>query len=689
NHHTPTQFLTNLATAHTHGHPVTWPTTNPDTDTSTDPEPGTNPLPDLPTYPFQHQRYWLDIPARTGDLTTAGLITAEHPLLGASVELADGQATLFTGQLSLRTHPWLADHAVMDTVLLPGTAFLDLTLHAGDQVSCDHVEELTLEAPLVLPEHGSVQVQVVVSSEDPAGRRQISIHSRREDAPPEEPWSRHASGLLCASTLANGPALPGTDGEWPPTGAVPWSLDGSYESLAVRGYGYGPEFQGLQAVWQLGDEVFADVALSAEQQLQAARFGLHPALLDAALHPIVVGALGGREEGLLPFSWNGVTLHATGATKLRVRLSPRSDGGVTIVVGDSGGSIVASVDSLALRAISLDQLRDSPRAHHDSLYQVEWAVVRPPVAATPSIGAFVDLAALRQSLAGGAPLPEFVQIRFDPGTGGTEDVPSTVRNGLHRTLTLVQEWLEDESFADARLALVTAGAVATGPEDQVTDLAAAAVWGLIRSAQTENPDRFVLIDLDGTAASAAALPAALAADEPQLALRDGTFSAPRLTRLAMPARPEAPELDPDGTILISGGTGVLGSLLARHLVAEHGARHLLLTSRRGRDAEGALELEAELTAHGASVTIAACDTADADALAGLLQSIRDDHPLTAVVHTAGVLDDGTVTTLTPDSLDTVLRPKVDAAWAANTFLDALAGHRRTNGLPATSLAWGL
>ncbi|WP_219070955.1 beta-ketoacyl reductase, partial [Candidatus Mycobacterium methanotrophicum] len=177
-----------------------------------------------------------------------------------------------------------------------------------------------------------------------------------------------------------------------------------------------------------------------------------------------------------------------------------------------------------------------------------------------------------------------------------------------------------------------------------------------------------------------------------------------------------------GTVVITGGTGMAGSALARHVVVNHGVRQLVLVSRRGPDAPGASELVAELGAAGARVSVVACDAADREALAKVLADVSVQYPLSAVIHAAGVLDDAVVTSLTPQRVDAVLRAKVDAAWnlheltrdagvsafvmfssmaglvgssgqanyaAANSFLDGLAVHRRADGLPAISLGWGL
>ncbi|MFE4977969.1 SDR family NAD(P)-dependent oxidoreductase, partial [Kitasatospora sp. NPDC056651] len=667
----------------------------------------------LPTYPFQRQRHWLNTPDVTGDATDFGLGTAGHPLLGADLELVDGKGHLFTGRLSLRSHPWLADHAIQGTAVLPGAAYVDLALSVGARSGHTVVEELTLEAPLVVPAQSFTQLQLVLGEPGDDGRRQLTVHSR-PGGPDESdaPWTRHASGLLARPDHEEQGA-PSLSTDWPPAGARQVPVEEVYELMSAHGQDYGPGFRGLTSVWRGGDELFAEVRLPEALRGEEARFAVHPALLDAALHPLGLQAGGGGESGdtlRLPFAWSGVRLHAMGAVSARIRISPVSADSAALALMDTEGRPVMSIDSLTLRPFDVSRLRSSAAAHQDSLFDVAWV----PVPTAP--------AASGRPADGPAP----VVVSFGSAARTDGDAPASLHQAAQEALRSVQQWLAEERDDRARLVFVTHDAVAAAPGDGVTGLDTSPVWGLVRTAQSEHPDRFVLLDTDTdtdtTSLSPDLLTTALATGEPQLALRHNTFLAPRLKRAHTTATTHTPHLDPDGTILITGGTGTLATLLARHLVTQHGARHLLLVSRSGPNADGATELHTELTALGAETTITACDIADPDALTDLLATIPHQHPLTAVIHTAGTTDDTTLDSLTPQRLATVLHAKADTARnlhhatrnhdlrafvlyssiagtignpgqanyaAANTYLDALAHHRHTQGLPATSLAWGL
>nr|WP_308437002.1 SDR family NAD(P)-dependent oxidoreductase [Streptomyces finlayi] len=832
----------------------------------------------LPTYAFQRDRYWPRPAPLSGDVTSAGLVPAEHPLLGAAVPLAGADGVLFTSRLSLRVHPWLLDHRVDGSARFPDTAFLELAVQAGDQVGCSHLKEFAVTAPLLLDGAEPV-VQVWVGAPDgDSGDRTVACYARPHDAAGDAPWTRHATGTLTARPFT-APAAPLV---WPPTGAAAVDLEGFYGSGAP-----GPVFQNLTAAWLHGEEVFAEVRLTDEAADDARYFGLHPALSAAALHGAVLLGIGAEDRLPGPRAWRDATLHAGGASVLRVRLTRSGEDTVLIGAYDAEGAPVLSAASVALAAEE-DMTGPASSNEHAPLFHVEWiaadtesAPSREPRALTLGADDPYGLGARATSLAelaaSGGQSPDLVVVPLPACTGG--EVPEAVHALTGRVLALVQEWLDNERFAASRLVFVTRRAVRAAADDTVTDLSGGSAWGLVRSANSEHPDRFVLLDTEEDTDVADALThlsGPLAAGEAQFAVRGGTLHVGRLARLAtapsllppagagwrldLPegggadelrlvpcsdgARPLAegevrvavtaagltrealeeatggpaaritgtvsetgpgvtglragdrvrsvepvavgplavleqsglapvpdgwtwaqaaaapipydiqvydiqaydirhartallartpdeeplqstvltmpPAWNPEGTVLVTGGTGALGRHLARRL-ADRGVRHLLLTSRRGPAAPGAAELVAELQARGVSVTVTACDTADRQAAAGLIAGIPAAHPLTVVIHTAGVLDDGIVTALTAERLSDVLRPKVDAAWnlheatqdlplaafvtfssiaglmgspgqgnyaAANSFLDTLADHRAALGLPGTSLAWG-
>ncbi|TLW91362.1 SDR family NAD(P)-dependent oxidoreductase [Saccharomonospora piscinae] len=1035
----PARLLTSLAQAYVHGVRPDWSAVF----AGTEPE-----RVELPTYAFQRRRFWPQ-PSEPGTSDAAGwgLTAAGHPLLGAVVSLAEGGSCVLTGRLSVRSQPWLADHAVAGVVIVPGTALVELAIRAGDETGSPHLAELVLEAPLVLPEDQDVQLQLVVGEPDEHDRRSITIHSRAAGS--HEPWTRHASGVLADVAAGEDAAELRV---WPPEGAQTVALDGFYDGLATSGYHYGPAFQGLERAWRAGDALYAEAALPEDWQDGAGRFGLHPALLDSALHAMSLLGGGADEQMTLPFAWNGVSLFASGAAHVRVRLTKTGADSVSVAVADATGEPLAFVESIAVRPVSAEQLRQAEHGvRDDSLLELEWEPLswtsEPEVsgawatlgsrarALLPSVPSYDGFAELSDA----DPVPEKVLLSLAPREG---DLAANVDGTTGELLDLLRDWLSDPRFESSQLVVVTHRAVATRADEDVPNLACSAAWGLVRSAQNEHPGRFVLVDTDEHEDSPVALASAMSHGEAQLAIREGRVLVPRLRpvaaggvlvppsgrswqldtvapgtleglsfvavpedepvgagqvrvavraaglnfrdvllalgmysgiaalgseiagvvvevgdgvddlavgdrvlglasggfgpgavvdarwlvpiphgwsfedaatipvafatawyglvdlggvteddsvlvhaaaggvgmaavqvarhlgarvlataseakqdavaalgvagadiassrsaefetrfrtatngrgvdvvlnalagdltdaglRLLAPGgrfvdmskndvrdadqvaadhaginyrafelidagsdrlreilstvvdlaeagvlRPlpvwcwdvrRAPEafrvmsnaqhtgkivltMPPapvrEGTVLITGGTGTLGGLLARHLVTRHGVRHLVLTSRRGIDAPGAVELRDDLTALGAEVTVSACDAADRQELARVLADIGDRHPLTGVVHAAGVLEDATVQATDRQRLRRVLRAKVDAAAnlheltknhdlalfvlyssaagvlgspgqanyaAANTFLDALAHHRRANGLTATSLAWG-
>ncbi|MGW3472656.1 type I polyketide synthase, partial [Saccharopolyspora sp. NPDC000995] len=627
----------------------------------------------LPTYPFQRTRYWPDA------VNGSHHVNAAHPLLTNAVELAHSNGVLLTARLSTASHPWLADHVVAGSVVFPGAAFVELVLHATQQAGLRNIEELTLENPLLLPENDTVEVQVAVAEPDRDGRRAVTVHSRTEEY--GDAWQLHATGVIDATPV---PEPSWSLAAWPPPEAVELPVAEVYAEFAAAGLDYGPFFQGLRSAWRAGEDVAVEVALPSGEEHHAAGFGLHPALLDSVLHGTGIGRMfGADDQARLPFSWSGVTYYAAGAPVLRALLSPKGEDAVAMRVADAAGRPVAAVDLLTMRKITPEKLANT----RNSLLVESWQPRETPATATTF------------AVLGDEHEPEGATHLLLMVRNSDSPEPDIALTTAATVLSAIQS-VTDEST----LVVLTSKAVAVDAEPAP---AGAAVWGLVRAAQAERPGRVMLVDTDDEKSSWDALPHALTSDEPQLALRRGKILVPRLVP-ATAAVPSTPDWS-SSTILITGASGALGRLVARHLVDAHGVRDLVLLSRAGDAPEPA----------GAAVTHIACDLTDQRQISEALAVVPRDRPLT-IVHCAGTLDDATIEHQTPERLQRTFAPKATAAWhlhqhtqhhpttlilfssaaatlgspgqtnyaAANAYLHALTHLRTSHHQPTTTIAWG-
>ncbi|MEU5840190.1 polyketide synthase dehydratase domain-containing protein, partial [Streptomyces diacarni] len=622
------QMLTSAARLWAHGTDITWPTPTPTAPTSSSTE-----CVELPTYPFQRQSYWATHTTGTTDATTLGLTATAHPLLGALTELPDG-GHLFTGSVSLDSQPWLADHAIAEMVLLPGTAFLELALHACTELGCAEIEELTVGTALVVPEQGTVQLQVTVEAPDENGCRAMSIRSQplAADKQSHEPsvWTTHATGTLAVDSDeeldTDRAETAGRLEVWPPAQATACDVDQLYDRFADLGYEYGPLFRGLHSAWRTEQQTYGDAHLPGEAEgKQDKPFHVHPALFDAALHAGALRTLLPQEASgdtghpagdavRLPFSWRGVrslgTGTVTGASSLRARLTHLTDESFAVLLADETGAPLVTVDSLTTRRLSSDQLgKAAAAALQTAPYQLEWTPLTDeaasegaPAASWGVLGAdsdwswaseelsvthYADVTALRDEMSAEAPVPDTVMtVCGDTSLRAEEDGQGSVAHRAHtlaeQVLDVVRGWLGEERLSGSRLVLVTRGAVAAGVGEGVPDVAAATCWGLVRSAQSENPGRLVLVDAEpgegpvSWGSVAAAVAGAVSAGEWQVALRGGRVLVPRLAKTsgdtaALPVDEGGLSgLGGGGTVLVTGGTGVLGAATARHLVSRYG-----------------------------------------------------------------------------------------------------------------------
>ncbi|MER6441370.1 AMP-binding protein [Streptomyces sp. NPDC001185] len=652
-----------------------------------------------------------------------GLVDGAHPLLQAAIELPGGDGVLFAGRLEGGGNTVPASRTVAGRAVVAPAVLTELVLHAGEHVGCGHLVELSTGEPLVLPERDGVQLRVSVGAAGDEGLRPVTVHARRDgEGAAGRPWTRHASGTLAPGLP--GPDDPGEPAVWPPAGSrrVPFE-----ELPSDPGDGVPRE---LRTVWRRDGELFAEVALPDDSREQGALFGLHPALLDAVVRPLLlhtrvdpaVQAPAPDADGLWwPDSWHGVTLYASGASVLRVRVRPRPDGGFGIEAADAAGDPVLSVESVAsgglarsapARASALqqdglftqvwDDVRLTPAARHGD---ERWAVVGDDplrvraglMAAGRYSETYPDLGALAKAVSDGGAPPHVVVVSPAPGAGSGAEAADAVRGAVREGLEWARRW-GDPLFADSRLVVVTRGAVPAGEDAAVPDLPAAALWGLVGAAQDRAPGRFVLVDTDASKRAWRVLPDAVASGEPRLALRGRTVRVPRLARVGPGTGSPVPAPRGTGPLLVvrAGAAAPVG-----RLSAGLGSREVLLADTAGPQAAAGAEVP------GASV--AGWDAADPVASVRPLRAAGPSAVLfAAAVHLASEGPDGDV--------DAVLRPVVDTALAlgdgltagdvdtfvlsspgpspaapglvaeaAGAFLDAWAVRLRAAGVPAVSV----
>lgn len=645
---------------------------------------------DVPTYPFERQRCWLEVPRHNEPPVTApGICALAHPLLSFALPLADSDGFVFAGLLSTQTDPWLLEHSIYAVPIFPGTGFLELALLAAQQLELPGIQELELSSPLSPSEQAPIQLQLRVLPPDAAGNRSFVLSSRAKSESLKTPWVQHGSGIFSQSVR---PFDHSAITAWPPPQAESVDLSGLYEAFSERGLGYGPAYRGLRAVWKAKDAIYVEAQLPDELHKDAARFGIHPALLDTTLHGLAaVLSADSEEAAVMLVGWQQIRLFSSGAKALRARIARISTqegerSSTSLVAWTESGQPVLTVDEVTLQRVQSRQLLMARSQH--LLHVVKWLPAR---AESPQLrtgetwvlssewspfqnlgaAAFTSLESLSLRLQSVGPP---AQILFDVATDSTQPKPVAAQARTAALLPVLQTFLHDERLAETQLVILTHGAVSIEPKEDLDAIEQAPIWGFVRSAASEHRNRRLrLLDVDRHSTAEQIRTALQTTTEPELALRAGTLRVPRLTTFVgshqstTSAVPEPLHRLSQGTVLITGGTGELAMLLSRHLVMRYGARHVVLVSRRGIQSPGAESLVQQLGTHGAIVHVVSCDVGNRQALAAVIGSIPSKVPLRAVFHLAAVLDDAPVSAISPERIARVFAPKLDAAWHLHTL----------------------